>query len=119
MKKFFYLVVSVFVMSLIVISLTTKKLQRTQDRKLVREFTINYSKKDSEYLYYGYYKKIVKEYNYVSSKNKQVTVSYQRDQKSGKGIWIEAWVNEYGDTSEILYIDLTNYPRREDLKYAD
>lgn len=85
----------------------------------VEEVIIEYPDSSCEYKHHGLYKKVFRKYAYIYHDSTLCTVYYNRNQKTGKGLWIEAWVNEYGDTVCIKYTRLDNYPRREDPKYAD
>ena len=76
--------------------------------KMVREEIIEYESTDSPFVYYGYYREVFRYYNYEYKDSHLVTPYYKFPRM------IDAFVNEYGDTTRIIYIDLTNYPRREE-----
>lgn len=76
---------------------------------MIKEITVNYAKDDTPNMCHGIYKQVFRKYNYeykdsVSQEVRPVDVMHG----------IKYFVNEYGDTVSITYIDYTNYPRRED-----
>ena len=88
------------------------------DRKLLKEVIVEYEETASVYVHYGHCKDIYRIFNYEYKDSVRVGISHHR-KKNGEGICVDAYVNEYGDTVLIRYIDLYNYPRREDPRFAD
>ena len=75
---------------------------------LLKEITINHSKEDSVYTHYGYYKEVFRVYNYHYKDSSMY--AYVLDSTHH----VDAFINEYGDTVYKVYIDVSNYPRREE-----
>ena len=77
---------------------------RMMTGKVVRDWT----KTDSSYIRYGYYKEVKRTFNYIYKDS--IMRSSMIDTIHG----IHNFINEYGDTVYQIYIDYTNYPRREE-----
>lgn len=77
-------------------------------RKLLDEIVINYQKTDVAYVKYGYYKEIYRKYNYDYKDS--TIISSSIDSAHG----VHNIINEFGDTVHQIYIDYSNYPRREE-----
>ena len=80
--------------------------------KLIREESFIYHPGDEKYDRYGYYAEIVKYYNYNYNVDSVSFTSYSPYGNISHGIHI--FTNEYGDTVRILFVDFSNYPRREE-----
>ena len=78
------------------------------EHRMIREEVIEYGPADEPFKLYGYYREVFRYYNYEYKDSHLVTPYYKFPRM------IDAFVNEYGDTTRIIYIDLTNYPRREE-----
>lgn len=79
------------------------------EHRMIREENYYYCPTGDLYLHHGYYRIIRRYYNYeYKDSNIFETIYYKFP------IAIRARLNEYGDTISITYIDLTNYPRREE-----
>ncbi len=77
-------------------------------RMMTKERVVEYSDTDSVYSHYGYYKKVFRTYNYAYM---NTTLSVIRIDENHA---IDVFINEYGDTVSMIYVDYTNYPRREE-----
>lgn len=80
-----------------------------KEHRMIKEITVNYTKDDAPNKYHGIYKQVFRKYNYkykdsVSHEVRPVDIMHG----------IMYYINEYGDTVNIIYIDYTNYPRREE-----
>lgn len=79
-----------------------------REHKMLKEIVVNYEKTDSPYQYYGYYKEVFRKYNYLYHDS---SLHFETlDENHG----INIFINEYGDTVSMTYVDYTNYPRREE-----
>lgn len=104
MKK---IVVVIFLISLLVGCEQSNN--RTKDRILLKEIVINHSVEDSVYKHYGIYKEVYRIYNctYQECTHKEIRTP---DVYHG----IDYYLNQFGDTVRVIYVDYTNYPRREE-----
>ena len=80
-----------------------------KEHRMIKEITVNYTKNDAPNKYYGIYRQVFRKYNYkykdsVSHEVRPVDIMHG----------IMYYINEFGDTVDIIYIDYTNYPRREE-----
>lgn len=73
-----------------------------------KEYTIEYSEGQEDFDLYGYYKREFKQYDYEYSDS--FMYSYTLDSIHH----VNAFINEYGDTVCKIYVDTSNYPRREE-----
>ena len=78
------------------------------EHRMVKEIVHVYSKTDSPYVHYGYYKEVFRIYNYCYIDSTWFE-SYSDDSTS-----VSTYINEYGDTVCVRCIDYSNYPRREE-----
>lgn len=79
------------------------------ERKLIGETVIDYHLTDSNYRLYGYYREVFRKYNYQYSDS-----TYYFARTIDKNHSVNCFINEYGDTVSFVYIDFSNYPRRDD-----
>ena len=85
-----------------------KKAAQTPGHRLIEEIVVDFDNDDDEYRKYGYYRKVFRKYNY------EYYDSTWYDMKIDSFRRACCYVNEFGDTTFILYVDYTNYPRREE-----
>ena len=104
MKK----LVVILILSISIIGCTGQHKIKQEKHTLLKEIVINYSKEDSNYIYYGYYKEVRRIYNY------QYKDSFMYSYTLDSNHHVNAFYNEYGDTIHKIYVDTTNYPRREE-----
>ena len=76
---------------------------------MIKEISVNYTKDDAPYKYQGIFRQVFRKYNYkykdsVSHEVRPVDIMHG----------IMYYINEYEDTVSIIYIDYSDYPRRED-----
>lgn len=103
MKKILFVAVAVLAIGLVIgyISSLPPK------HRMTEEITVNYNKTDSPYVHYGYYKEVFRKYNYKYNK-----IYYHWVRNIDSLHCIDCGINEYGDTVEFTYVDLSNYPGR-------
>ena len=102
MKKKLFLVAAIFLV-----------LTGCQNKhKLIREESFIYHPGDEKYDRYGYYAEIVKYYNYNYNVDSVSFTSYRPYGNISHEVAV--FTNEYGDTVRILFVDFSNYPRREE-----
>ena len=82
--------------------------EESPEHRMIREEVIEYGPADEPFKLYGYYKEVRRYYNY-EYKESHFAIPYHEFPHM-----IHAHINEYGDTISLVYVDLTNYPRRED-----
>ena len=82
---------------------------QANNHKIIEEITTEYADTDSVYRYYGYYKIVTRKFNYTYEDSTTIKL-VDIDEKH----WIDCFINEYGDTIKKVYVDGTNYPRREE-----
>ena len=81
---------------------------KENSRRLIKEIIIEHPIEDSVYKHYGYYKEIFRVYNYHYADSFMSTYALDSIHH------VESFINEYGDTIHKIYIDVSNYPRREE-----
>lgn len=102
-----------FILLLVVVAVgqrphyTEKKDLKPETAKMIGKTVVTLSKTDNDYVRYGYYKYEFRRYNYEYNDS---TFSLENgvDEKHSR----DCYVNEYGDTTTIIYVDYTNYPHR-------
>lgn len=102
MKKLIYILFVLFV------TLNYVGCHNITNKKLIQEITINYLNTDSLYLKYGYYKEVHRFYNYTYKDS--IVKSSMLDSCHG----VHTYINEFDDTVHQIFIDYTNYPKREE-----
>ena len=82
---------------------------KPEARKMLRETVVDYQSSDSIYKYYGIYKQVFRKYNYS-----YVDSFIAKDIRIDAAHGIDYFINEYGDTVCINFIDYSGYPRRKE-----
>lgn len=96
------------VLIVIMLSILSGCGQVISDKKIVDETILNYSEADSLYRKHGYYKEVFRIFNYEYKDS--VVRSCMLDSVHG----VHNIINEFGDTIHQIYIDYSNYPKREE-----
>lgn len=115
MKKFFLIIF----LLICILGCSKKESSLVPDRILIGQQSIEYADTTSMFKMYGIYKQVFFRYNYGYKREISLPIYYYRDSITGKGVEIEAQIDEHGSLIKIDYIDLSNYPRREDPRFAD
>lgn len=80
------------------------------DNHIIREETHIYLPGDIQYDKYGYYAEIVRYYNYPYYETKMTSWNPENNTSH----CVSFFTNEFNDTVRILFVDFSNYPRREE-----
>lgn len=82
--------------------------ERYSEPKLLSKRIVYLSGQDSAHILYGDYKKIYYTYNYEYTDSMMICHTLDKYHQ------YDVYINEWCDTVYQIYVDVTNYPRREE-----